>query len=156
MSSRAHVSPKRGSRAWKFQPHHLRTLHTHMKWIMQKKKKKKRKKKKENNNFSKKIARELFLWHLDPQYKLWNDFLFKKWPSCISRMLYPCYRFPNFIKFRSYTENTCGLFFKQYHRLTLTGTYLNFWTNFFLLRISVLHLGIFSDLMFPESYMYIH
>ena len=33
------------------------------------------------------------------------------------------------MKFYSYTEDTSGLYYRQYHRLTRTGTYLNFGMN---------------------------
>ena len=58
------------------------------------------------------------------------------------------------MKFYRYTEDTSGLFYRQYHRLTRTGTYLNFGMNFSFLIISLLILGLCSNLMFRKSYIY--
>ena len=58
------------------------------------------------------------------------------------------------MKFYRFTEDTSGLFFRQYYRLTPTGTYLNFGMNFSFLIISLLILGLFSTLMFRKSYIY--
>ena len=65
-----------------------------------------------------------------------------------------CYRFQKILKFYRYAEDSCGLFYRQYHRLTRTGTYLNFGMNFSFLIISLLILGLFSNLMSRKSYIY--
>ena len=44
---------------------------------------------------------------------------------------------------------------QQYDRLTRTGTYLNFGRNFSFLIILPLILGLFSNLMFQKSYIYV-
>ena len=36
-----------------------------------------------------------------------------------------CYRFEKISKLCQYTDNMCGKFHRQYHRLTRTGTYRN-------------------------------
>ena len=58
------------------------------------------------------------------------------------------------MKFYSYTEDTSGLYYRQYHRLARTETYLNFGMNFSFLIISLLVLGQYSTLMFRKSYIY--
>ena len=60
------------------------------------------------------------------------------------------------MEFYRYTEDTFDLFYRQYHRLTRTVTYLNFEMNFSFLVISLLILGLYSNLMFRKKlYLYV-
>ena len=59
------------------------------------------------------------------------------------------------MKFYRYTEDTSGLLYRQYHRLTHTRIYLNCGMNFSFLIILLLILGLFSNLMFRKSYIYV-